>query len=286
MGQSKMRLIADIGGTSSRWALAGTADAIGSQSIFPGFNPAGGDPSALQRELRSALLQRSAMAEAEEVIIYGAGCGHVERQERMRQALQPIWPQARITVHSDLLGAARGLYGDAAGLVLILGTGMNVGHYNGSTLHQPMPSLGYILGDEGSGADIGKCLVADAFHGRMPSAISKLLFPDGPDLAAIIESTYRSRAPQRFLASFTGMLADRSHDAYVKELLAARFRLLIRSILAHFAERERAMVRATGSVAFGFRSILARALAEDGMQLTEARPDPMPGLMSYHAHRP
>lgn len=281
-----MRLIADIGGTSSRWALGSSDDRIFSNKVFPGFNPAAGDPSALQQALRSALLQENTMAHADEVFIYGAGCGHPERQERMRQALAPIWPKARITVHSDLLGAARGLFGDEAGLVLILGTGMNVGHYNGYILHEPMASLGYILGDEGSGADIGKCLVADAFHGRMPLAMCKLLFPDGMDLALVIESTYRSPAPQRYLASFTGKLADQLHDPYVQELLRMRFRLLIRSIVSHFPEGERMKVRATGSVAYGFRSILADMLAEEGMQLTEVRPDPLLGLVSYHVQRP
>src|SRR5690606_20564764 len=104
-----------------------------------------------------------------------------------------LWPSARIVVDSDLVGAARGLCGTTPGLVLILGTGMNAGWYDGAALHQPMPSLGWILGDEGSGADIGRTLLRDAFYKRMPADVSQALFGDaGPDLDEVLREVHRS----------------------------------------------------------------------------------------------
>ena len=152
-------LIGDIGGTRSSWALLSSAEGHPHTVELPGFNPVTGDPSALQTALRKADLDVEAKNGPLTIFAYGAGCGTKPRAERLRVALADVWPHAHIQVGTDLLGAARGLYGNEAGLVLILGTGMNVGHYDGSFLHLPMPSLGYILGDEGSGADIGKHLL-------------------------------------------------------------------------------------------------------------------------------
>ncbi|MBS1940686.1 MAG: hypothetical protein JST38_07415 [Bacteroidetes bacterium] len=275
------RLIGDIGGTSSRWAFVPPPGGLPTLHKLPGYNPATGQPALLQQALRDAKLGMG--LGSLHATVYGAGCGTKARADRMRATLAEVWPDASVEVESDLLGAARALYGHDAGLVLILGTGMNAGYYNGMDLHLPMPSLGYVLGDEGSGADIGKHLLRDALYGALPDALFKALFPEGADLPAILEAVHRSPVPQAFLASFAAPLAAVTGDVHAHDLVASRFDALARLLARFFAPDERKSVRACGSVAFGFRETLKESLAQRGMRLTAAEADPMQGLLRYHA---
>jgi len=249
---------------------------------IPGFNPVTGDPGSMQAALANQEMTDAIGGHVRQVVAYGAGCGTRTRSEVLRRALAHVWPQAIIGVESDLLGAARGLYGRGQGLVLILGTGMNAGHFDGTYLHTPMPSLGYILGDEGSGADIGKHLLRDALYGLVPPAVHDRLFPQGPDLPAVINATYRSTSPQAYVASFTAALSDHLDNTYVHDLIASRFFALARLLPKYFAPHELEQVRASGSVANAFQQILGQVLAQQGMDLTAVASDPLPGLLEFH----
>lgn len=275
-------LIADIGGTSSRWASLDASGAAELPGVLPGFNPAVGDPLALQDALSGNGPITAGSSAVEELVIYGAGCGSLGRKASMRNALQPFWPTARITVETDLLGAARGLYGRTAGLVLILGTGMNAGYYDGQDLRTPMPSLGYVLGDECSGADIGKQLLRDQLYRRIPKRIEGLLFPEPLDLAEVVRALYREPGPQAWLAAFTARLADHLDEPYVAALIGSRAEALAEVVDSFFTPAEYRETRALGSVAFGFKPLLETALAKKGIRLSEVRRDPMEGLLAYH----
>jgi N-acetylglucosamine kinase-like BadF-type ATPase len=283
------KLIGEIGGSSSRWAwLKDDQDLIfpSAGAGLPGFNPLTGDAVAFQDGLRQFFISAApAVFQAKELQIYGAGCGTTDRRERMRQVLLEVWPQAQIEVDTDLMGAAIGLCGDQQGLVLILGTGMNAGYFNGRTLHRPMPSLGYVLGDEGSGADIGRVLLQDAFYRRMPEDLIAALFgADGPALPQIIEEVYRSPSPARQLASRTAMLAQFLDQPYVRNLVSQRFHELAEILATFFDQQQRAEVFATGSVAYGFKETLGECLIEYGMELKMVTKDPLTGLIA-HARR-
>lgn len=276
-------LIGDIGGSSSRWAVITGGQGRLLPGTFPGYNPATGSPQALQAALAGEELAQAIGEEVGEVVAYGAGCGASTRAELLRSALAQAWPRAAITVESDLLGAARGLYGTEQGLALVLGTGMNAGHFEGTSLQAPMPSLGYILGDEGSGADIGKHVLRDALYGMAPAGLVETLFPQGIDLGAVLQGTYRSAAPQAYVASFTAALAQHADEAYVQELVASRFRALAHLLSRFFSAEQRQQVRASGSVALAFQGILGDVLAREGMQLAAVIKDPLPGLLALHA---
>jgi glucosamine kinase len=281
LGAMSVTVVADIGGTSSRWGvlLPGAAPRI--IDGLPGFNPAVGDPRVFIAALRDRF--HSEAISATEVFAYGAGCGTLQRATRMAEVLLSVWPQARVDVASDLMGAAHGLLGDQPGLVLILGTGMNAGWYTGAALHQPMPSLGYILGDEGSGADIGKQAVTDALHGRMPQEIRTHLFPDDFGMPLVVEQLYRGSAPQAWLASFVEPLGGMMDHPYVLDLIASRSKLLVRQLRNYFPAEQCMQIHATGSVAFGFQTVLANVLEEAGMHLSEVQRSPLPGLLNYRS---
>jgi len=281
-------LIAEIGGSSSRWALIREdgADAmlpLAGESM-PGFNPVSGDAERFATGLSQYLNERLPAAfEAKGVMVYGAGCGTAERAGLMMAALRPIWPSALIEVRTDLEGAARGLWGREAGLVMVLGTGSSVGWWDGSTLHQRFPSLGYVLGDEGSGADIGRVLLQDAFYGRMPKPVSEALFgAQGPSLTAVIDDVYRSPFPSRALAAYAGRMAQLIEEPYVRELVNSRFEALIEAFKPFHSMDERIRVRATGSIAWVFREWLSDRLLEHGMELMAVERDPLNGLVRWH----
>lgn len=283
-----MQVIGEIGGTSSRWAVLITdAEPMTlppKGERWPGFNPLSGDGvnfgATIMERFKAAC--PSALS-AGHVHIYGAGCGTNERRERMREAISAVWPEAMVTVQSDLHGAAIGLCAGAPRLVLILGTGMNAGYYDGNRLHTPMPSLGYLLGDEASGADLGRHLLQDAFYGRIPREVHELIFGfEGPEVQEVLRKVHGAPHPARELAAYTALLAPLQERTYVHDLISARFHALAELLERFFTPEQRSMVVATGSVAYGFREILAECLVDHGMTLTDVEPDPLPGLVRYH----
>jgi glucosamine kinase len=280
-------VIGEVGGSSSRWAWV-SADEENllppKGEGLPGFNPLSSDADAFVAEAKDRFaVLCPAMLEADRVEVYGAGCGDPARRDDMRAAIARIWPQADVQVHTDLLGAARGLTGGGAGLVIILGTGMNAGYFEGTQLHCPMPSLGFILGDEGSGADIGRHLLQDAFYRRMPEDVRDMLFGrEGPDLAAVLQAVHRGPTPARSLASYTADLVPLLHEPYVRELLLSRFHAFAELLVSFFPVEQRREVYATGSVAWGFRELLGECLLDRGMTLIALERDPLPGLVRFH----
>ena len=281
-------LIGEVGGSSSRWAFLATDGSTVLLPLkgdrIPGFNPVSGDPevfmAAVEVQIKAACPH--AMT-ADRVVIYGAGCGSAERRQRMEDAVRTRFKGMPIDVRSDLQGAALGLCGTRPGLVLILGTGMNAGYFDGTQLHQPMPSLGYVLGDEGSGADIGRCLLQDAFYQRIPDSTREALFgPQGPALGDVIEQVYRSSFPSRELASYTALVLPHRDHTYVHDLVISRFHAMAELLVTFFPSDQRAQVFATGSVAWGFKDWLAECLLDRGMTLLAAEQDPLPGLVAHH----
>lgn len=201
----------------------------------------------------------------------------------MLDLLSDIWPAERITVESDLLGAARGMLQQKPGAILILGTGMNAGIYDGRQLTATFPSLGPLLGDEGSGADIGRHLWRDAIHGNMPANVARHLFgPQGPDREQLLREVYRGPAPGRFLAAPVAALHGVLEADYTRRLIDARFAELASLLAERFIGQAATEWHAVGSVAWGFRPMLADAMAARGLRLIAVARDPLRGLARYH----
>lgn len=282
-----LELITDIGGSSSRWALLSSDGDVRSLSgAWPGFNPSVQEPATFVERLGPALRELLAESRPTRLTVYGAGCGTEERKLRMRSALNGIVTADEVIVESDLLGAARGLCGDASGLVLILGTGMNAGWYDGAALHTPMPSLGWILGDEGSGADIGKHLLTDGTRGAIPELVMRVVFGKDSlspsDALGLIGS---SPTPNSAVASLAGKLAAAKENGYVKDLLADRFAALGSLLAKYFGSHAPCSISATGGIASGFSTALKTSLDAHGFDLTTVLPDPMEGLIAWHRQR-
>ncbi len=275
-------LVADIGGTSSRWALLDGDGEPGGGWALPGFNPAVGDPALFQRTLAEQFQGIAEVLAVKQLHVYGAGCGSPVRRQRMTAVLRSVWPSAVIDVQSDLLGAARALHDDSPGFALILGTGMNAGWYDGLQMHTPMPSLGYILGDEGSGANIGKVVLRSALLDQLHPDLMHVVFPNGITMDEVAEQVYRGKSPQAWLAALAGRMAPMAHHAQARELVSGCFEALATMLTRYFSRNELKDLKASGSIAAGYRSLLEQALAARSMKLSDVQASPLSGLLHYH----
>jgi N-acetylglucosamine kinase-like BadF-type ATPase len=148
-----------------------------------------------------------------------------------------------------------------------------------------MPSLGWVLGDEGSGADIGRVLLREALRGAVPQAVMERVFPAGLVLEEAIERTYRRGSPRAWLASLVAPLAGMLDEPFVRQLVSERFSAMAGLLVHYFPVEQRSGLRATGGVAWGFRPLLEDVLGARGLRLSAVERDPLHGLVRWHRLR-
>jgi len=196
-----MKLIADSGSTKTSWCSTGN-NSLPEFYQTGGLNPFFRSTDEIADELREKLIPKID-AQIQEIYFYGAGVINEEKGNIIKNALQTFFPKAKIEVQSDLLAAARATLGNERGIACILGTGSNSCLYNGSEITEHVPPLGFILGDEGSGAVLGRKLLADFLKGIMPEIIAeKFRNRFSLNYAGFMEGVYKKEKPSKFLAQF------------------------------------------------------------------------------------
>ena len=185
-------------------------------------------------------------------------------------------------MNSDLLGAARSLCRKEAGIACILGTGANSCLYDGERIVRNTPALGYILGDEGSGAVLGRLFVNALYKGQLPATLRKSFEHDtGLDLVTIINKVYREPMANRFLASLSTFIGKHLDCEPLRQLVVQNFRKFFRHNLVAY-ETSHLPVGAVGSIAWYYREQLAEAAAAEGFRLGTVMQSPMKGLIAFH----
>ena len=232
-----MILIADSGSTKVHWCLL-TASGQCSDVFTDGINPLFQTTIAMQNSISNQLLpQISSLLWAgtlTHVFFYGAGCTP-EKKVFVQKALEAVFKKAEVHVESDMLGAARGLLGHNAGVACILGTGSGSCFYDGEKIAWAVPSLGYILGDEGSAAVLGKRLVGDLLKNQLGDDLKEAFFAEyETSMADIIEKVYRQPFPNRFLAKLSRFCADHIDDPRIRALVYDHFVQFIRRNLKQY----------------------------------------------------
>ena len=319
-----MILIADSGSTKVHWCLV-TASGQCSDVFTDGINPLFQTCDAMRNSISNQLLPKiSSLLWAgtlTHVFFYGAGCTP-EKKVYVQRALEGVFKKAEVQVESDMLGAARGLLGHQPGVACILGTGSGSCYYDGEKIAWSVPSLGYILGDEGSAAVLGKRLVGDLLKNQMGQRNDGLmndgLMNDGlmngglvdlkelffeeyeTSMAEIIEKVYRQPFPNRYLAGLSRFCADHMDDPRIHDLVYDHFVQFIRRNLVQYFEKNDQMVNDkmvngqmvngqmvnavgfVGSVAYYYKPILEEAMAAEGIALGIVLQDPIEGLKEYH----
>jgi N-acetylglucosamine kinase-like BadF-type ATPase len=278
-----MILIADSGSTKTYWRAIRNrtiVNEIKTAGINPYFQSEEDIALHIGNEVVPQLNLRMETIRA--VYFYGAGCVY-DKVAVMQRAIARSMPVAIIEVNTDLLAAARALCNAEPGIVCILGTGSNSCFYDGRQIVRNVSPLGFILGDEGSGADLGKHLVGDLMKDMMPPALKdKFLSQYGLTLPEIIERVYRQPYPNRFLAGLSPFLLQNLHEPSIRELTLNCFKSFFARNVAKYDYR-RYKVHFTGSVAFHFKDILNEAAREAGIRIGVVTCSPTDGLVIYHA---
>ena len=286
-----MILIADSGSTKVHWCLL-TASGQCTDVRTDGINPVFQSVEQIQDCLSNQLLPQIARllwaGTITHVFFYGAGCTP-EKKVLVAQALQTIFKHAEVFVASDMLGAARGLLGHNPGVACILGTGSGSCWYDGENIEWSVPSLGYILGDEGSGAVLGKRLVSDLLKNQLePTANAKanlkeLFFEEyHTSMAEIIDRVYRQPLPNRYLAGLSRFCADHIDDPRIHALVYDHFVQFIRRNLIQYFPANANAVSFVGSIAYYYKPILEEAMRNEGLTIGQILQDPIKGLKTYH----
>lgn len=283
-----MKLIADSGSTKTTWCLISDKRPNENERYVTGvgINPVRDDEAAISSALDDVDLLST--SEINEVHFYGAGCIPTTIPI-MERVLSKRFPDASIEVASDLLGAARALCGKEEGIACILGTGSNSGLYDGCQLVANVSPMGWILGDEGSGAVLGRTLVSELYKGSLqhlrqefeeeylPTLISIETTPQ----AAIIQAVYRSPMPNRFLASLVPFLAQKRKNHGIEELIEDAFRKFFRRNVAAYG-RPDLPVNFVGGVAGAFETELRAAAVSEGFDFGHIMTAPIKGIVRYH----
>lgn len=282
-----MILIADSGSTKTNWCLM---TASGHRQVFPteGLNPFFMSGEQMLTVLNDRLLPQIAKhlwaGTITHVFFYGAGCTP-QKSPVLAEVLSRVFTKAQVVVESDMLGAARALFGNGQGVACILGTGSNSALYDGTGFVKQVPALGFILGDEGSGAVLGKRLVSDLLKNQLPAELrDKFLQQYNLTQADIIERVYRQPLPNRFLASLSPFCAEHIDHPAVYQLVLDHFRAFVtRNLLQYIdASSEGLQVGLVGSIAHFYREPLCRVLSEYNLPLAAIVQDPMDGLCRFH----
>lgn len=279
-----MILIADSGSTKTSWCLTGNT---GLPEIFStdGMNPFFRNTEDIASEIRIKLLPETG-SEVNEIHFYGAGVINQKKGNIVKNALQILYPKAEIEVQSDLLAAARATLGKDEGIACILGTGSNSCLYNGSEITEHVPPLGFILGDEGSGAVLGRKLVADFLKGIMPENISnkfktqfQLTYSD------FLEGVYKKEKPNKFLAQFVPFLHENIDSEYCSNLVENSFDEFIKRNVLSYSGFQIQPISFVGSVAFYFQEQLKNVLEKNHLQFKTVLKEPLNGLLKFHTEK-
>lgn len=272
------KLIADSGSTKTDWCVCHQTEVIqrlSTQGINP-FHQSAEEIASIIGEMATQLVHPSMIQSIE---FYGAGCALPEKQAIVAGALQDCLPECtHIYVSSDLEGAARSVCHAQAGIVCILGTGSNSCQFDGQRIVANTPSLGYILGDEGSGAVLGRALASNCLKGQMPASICEAFLTECQlDQATLLERVYRQPLANRFLASLTPFLANHRTEPAIHELLVEQFTLFFRrNVMAYDTTLP---VHFVGSIAHHFSAEITESAHALGLTVGKTLQAPMEGLV-------
>lgn len=284
-----MILIADSGSTKVHWCLM-AANGHTAEFITDGINPLFQTSDAMRNSICNQLLPQMASmlwaGTVSHVFFYGAGCTP-EKSPFVEKAIESVFKKAKVFVASDMLGATRGLLGHEKGVACILGTGSNSCLYDGEQIIKNVPSLGFILGDEGSAATLGKRLVSDLLKNQLGDDLKeRFLSQYTINQADVIEHVYRQPFPNRWLANLTRFCAENIDDPRIHDLVYDHFAQFVKRNISQYyttEEQKQSMpVGFVGSIAFYYRPVLEQVMNDYGFRVGQILQDPIPGLVEYH----
>lgn len=274
-------LIADSGSTKCEWCLLvnGKKKTVLTPAMSPYFVTAENMIQLLQQQL----LPKIKNTPIDALYFYGTGLGNPANVAIMKKVFKQLFPKTKTELNTDLLGIARASCGNQKGIACILGTGSNACYYNGKKIVSISPGLGYVLGDEGSGAYLGKKVIQyflyKTFDEDLMSRFQKRF---GETHASILENVYKKPLANRYLANFTMFLVENRGHFMIENIIEDGLNDFFFTHLYKFKESWTQPIHFVGSVGFGFRDVLKDLCNSYELELGKVLKTPMPGLVAYH----
>jgi glucosamine kinase len=274
-------LIADSGATKAEWCLLhnGRKKTLFTQGISPYFLNTDQIADLLRNELAGPLKKYH----IENIFYYGTGCSNPANVKSIQKALRTVYPEAKAEVQTDLMAAARAVCGQEKGIACILGTGSNSCYYNGKSIVKNSPGLGYVLGDEASGAYLGKKVIQyylyDTFDEDLRARFDAKFVTTA---AEILDNVYKKPLPNRYLAGFTLFLAENRGHYMIENIIEDGINDFFFQHLCKYAEVWKYPVSFVGSVAHGFKDVIEDLCGSYEFELGVVLKNPMEGLVKYH----
>jgi len=278
----EVKLIADCGATKGEWCLInnGKKKTIITQGISPYFLNTEQIIDLLQKELKPKLKN----IEVGEVFYYGTGCANPTNVKSVKKAISKVFAGAKIEVTHDLMAAARALCGREKGVACILGTGSNSCYYDGKRIVKNSPGLGYVLGDEGSGAYLGRKVIQYYLYGTFDYELrGRFDLTYTTNAAEILENVYKKPLPNRYLAGFAKFLAENRGHYMIENIIEDGINDFFFNHLCKYKETWTMPVHFAGSIAFGFKDVVQQLCNSYEFELGKVLKNPMEGLVAYHS---
>jgi hypothetical protein len=276
-----MYLIADSGATKTEWCLF-TKEGKQKSFLSLGLNPNVMPAEQLAAELQEIYARELAGLEINHLWFYGSGVSGTSQRELLRDLFARHLPTAGLSLETDLKAAIR-CTGRQTGIVCILGTGSNACQYDSDQLRQQAGGHGYLFGDEGSGADLGRELIRALLQKQLPEAIQHAIeTAEGRSLHEIKMQAYRVSRPSAYLAGFAKYYHEFQEEAGIQELLQQRFAAFLQTSLCHFPDHQHLPVDVIGSIGYFFFPAFAKACEDQGIQAGKSWQTPLEGLLPFH----
>ena len=278
-----LTLIADSGSTKTDWVL------IDRKRVFVNFKTIGFNPYFQTRDQITSEIRQNLMPQLNDhisdiggIYYYGAGCSNDTNCRIVLEGIHNALELPNINISHDLLAAARALCGQKPGIACILGTGSNSCLYDGKAVIENVPSVGFMFGDHGSGANLGIRLIQAYFDGELPVKIRTAFENKGYHREEILDNVYKKGMPSKYLASMSGFISEHIKDAYMRKMVKGGFHDFFHKQIGKYTNSREYTVNSVGSVGYYYKEILAEVANEEGYKLGKVIKSPIEGLIEYH----
>ncbi|WBX70713.1 N-acetylglucosamine kinase [Tenacibaculum retecalamus] len=279
-----MILIADGGSTKTDWIALNKND---KKELFRakslGLNPAVLLKNQLLHRIDKTPELIAIKSKVQKIYFYGAGCGSPQSIQILEAVLQIVFPNAKITISEDLLGAVYAATANKPAIVCILGTGSNSCYYNGTSINKIHPSLGYTIMDEASGNYFGKRLLRDFYYQKMPKNLAKIFANQfNLEIDFVKINLYKTPNPNMYLASFAEFMFEYKNDQYIKKLIKKGFRKYFKYQILPYNKESSTPLYFIGSIAYYFSHFLEEVALKNNLIITDIIQRPIDDLVKFH----
>ena len=278
-----MKLIVDSGTTKTHWVLLEEKH-VTENFVTSGFNPYYTSAETIRQSIATGLPESIQNKKVKAIYFYGTGCSTTENCFLMKSILNEFFEEADIEMHHDLYGAAVALLKNREGIAAILGTGSNSCLWNGYKIAESIPSLGWLIGDEGSATNLGKILLKAFLSGEMSAKSTTAFYHyTGLDFEGTLHKIYKDNKPNHWIADLSRFASANIERQEIYDLVKQNFRDFLSAQIKKYTAYREKEISFVGSVAWHFKDILREVMREENLHIGIIMQQPMDGLIEFHS---